>query len=144
DGWNDLNMVSEEIERPERNIPLALVLRVAVVAVLYIGMNTEIQYAIPASAIARAPVPAAAASETALGRIGISLVSVGMMISMLATLNGTVMSDKRVPFAVARDGYFFQTLEEMHPRFHTPSLALVIQAALAVLLILVRKAFREL
>ena len=144
DGWNDLNMVSEEIERPEKNIPLALVLGVGVVAVLYMGMNAGIQYALPASAIAQAAVPAAAASEAALGRIGISLVSVGMMISMLATLNGTVMSGGRVPFAVARDGYFFKALGEVHPRFHTPALALVIQGAVAVLLIVVGGAFREL
>jgi APA family basic amino acid/polyamine antiporter len=144
DGWNDLNMVSEEIERPEKNIPLALVLGVGLVAVLYMGMNAGIQYALPASAIAQAAVPAAAASEAALGRIGISLVSVGMMISMLATLNGTVMSGGRVPFAVARDGYFFKALGEVHPRFHTPALALVIQAAVAVLLIVVGGAFREL
>jgi APA family basic amino acid/polyamine antiporter len=144
DGWNDLNMVSEEIERPERNIPLALVLGVGVVAVLYMGMNAGIQYALPASAIAQSAVPAAAASEAALGRIGISLVSVGMMISILATLNGTVMSGGRVPFAVARDGYFFKALGEVHPKFHTPALALVIQAAVAVLLILFGGAFREL
>jgi APA family basic amino acid/polyamine antiporter len=144
DGWNDLNMVSEEIERPEKNIPLALVLGVGVVAVLYMGMNAGIQYALPASAIAPAAVPAAAASEAALGRLGISLVSVGMMVSMLATLNGTVMSGGRVPFAVARDGYFFKALGEVHPRFHTPGLALVIQGAVAVLLIVVGGAFREL
>jgi APA family basic amino acid/polyamine antiporter len=144
DGWNDLNMVSEEIERPERNIPLALVLGVGVVALLYMGMNAGIQYALPAPAIAQAAVPAAAASEAALGRIGVSLVSVGMMISMLATLNGTVMSGGRVPFAVARDGYFFKALGEVHPRFHTPAVALVIQAAVAVLLIVVGGAFREL
>jgi len=144
DGWNDLNMVSEEIERPERNIPLALVLGVGVVAVLYMGMNAGIQYALPASAIAQSAVPAAAASEAALGRIGISLVSAGMMISILATLNGTVMSGGRVPFAVARDGYFFKALGEVHPKFHTPALALVIQAAVAVLLILFGGAFREL
>ncbi len=144
DGWNDLNMVSEEIERPEKNIPLALVLGVGIVAVLYMGMNAGIQYALPASAIAQAPVPAAAANEAALGRVGISLVSVGMMISMLATLNGTVMSGGRVPFAVARDGYFFKALGEVHPRFHTPALALVIQAVVATLLIVVGGAFREL
>ena len=144
DGWNDLNMVSEEIERPEKNIPLALVLGVGVVAVLYMGMNAGIQYALPASAIAQAAVPAAAASEMALGRVAISLVSVGMVISMLATLNGTVMSGGRVPFAVARDGYFFKALGEVHPRFHTPALALVIQGAVAVLLIVVGGAFREL
>jgi basic amino acid/polyamine antiporter, APA family len=144
DGWNDLNMVSEEIERPEKNIPLALVLGVGVVAVLYMGMNAGIQYALPATAIAQSTVPAAAASEAALGRIAISLVSVGMMVSMLATLNGTVMSGGRVPFAVARDGYFFKALGEVHPKFHTPGLALVIQGAVAVLLIVVGGAFREL
>jgi APA family basic amino acid/polyamine antiporter len=144
DGWNDLNMVSEEIQRPEKNIPLALVLGVGVVAVLYMGLNAGIQYALPAAAIAHAAVPAAAASEAALGHMGIVLVSIGMMISMLATLNGTVMSGGRVPFAVARDGYFFKALGEVHPKFHTPALALVIQGAVAILLIVVGGAFREL
>ena len=144
DGWNDLNMVSEEIQHPERNIPLALVLGVAIVAVLYMGLNAGIQYALPAAAIANSAVPAAAASEAALGHLGIVLVSIGMMISMLATLNGTVMSGGRVPFAVARDGYFFKALGEVHPRFHTPALALVIQGAVAILLIVVGGAFREL
>jgi len=144
DGWNDLNMVSEEIQRPEKNIPIALVFGVGLVAVLYMGMNAGIQRALPATAIAHAAVPAAAASEAALGRLGVSLVSVGMIISMLATLNGTVMSGGRVPFAVARDGYFFKALGQVHPRFHTPALALVIQGAVAILLIVLGGAFREL
>jgi basic amino acid/polyamine antiporter, APA family len=144
DGWNDLNMVSEEIQRPEKTIPIALIVGVGLVAVLYMGMNAGIQRALPATAIAQAAVPAAAASEAALGRIGISLVSIGMIVSMLATLNGTVMSGGRVPFAVARDGYLFKALGEVHPKFHTPSLALVIQAAMAIVLIVVGGAFREL
>lgn len=144
DGWNDLNMVSEEIERPERSIPIALIAGVGLVALLYMGMNAGIQRALPAQAIAQASVPASAASEAALGRIGISLVSIAMMISMLVTLNGTVMSGGRVPFAVARDGYFFKALAEVHPRFHTPGLALIIQAVVAVLLVVVGGAFREL
>jgi APA family basic amino acid/polyamine antiporter len=144
DGWNDLNMVSEEIENPERSIPFALIAGVGLVAVLYMGLNAGIQRALPATAIANAAVPAAAASEAALGRLGITLVSIGMMISMLATLNGTVMSGGRVPFAVARDGYLFRALGEVHPRFHTPALALVIQGAVAVVLIVVGGAFEEL
>lgn len=144
DGWNDLNMVSEEIERPERSIPIALIAGVGVVAVLYIGMNAGIQRALPATSIAQAAVPASAASEAALGRLGVSLVSIGMIISMLATLNGTVMSGGRVPFAVARDGYFFKALGEVHPKFHTPALSLVIQAAVAIVLVVVGGAFREL
>jgi basic amino acid/polyamine antiporter, APA family len=144
DGWNDLNMVSEEIQRPERSIPIALIAGVGLVAILYMGMNAGIQKALPAEAIANSAVPAAAASQAAMGRLGVSLVSIGMIISMLATLNGTVMSGGRVPFAVARDGYFFRALGEVHPRFHTPALALVIQAAVAIILIVVGGAFREL
>ena len=144
DGWNDLNMVSEEIQKPEKTIPIALIAGVGLVAVLYMGMNAGIQRALPATAIAQAAVPAAAANEAAIGRIGVSLVSIGMIVSMLATLNGTVMSGGRVPFAVARDGYLFKALGEVHPKFHTPSLALVIQAAVAIVLIVVGGAFREL
>jgi basic amino acid/polyamine antiporter, APA family len=144
DGWNDLNMVSEEIQRPERSIPIALIAGVGLVAVLYMGMNAGIQKALPAEVIANSAVPAAAASQAAIGRLGVSLVSIGMMISMLATLNGTVMSGGRVPFAVARDGYFFRALGEVHPKFHTPALALVIQGAGAIILIVVGGAFREL
>lgn len=144
DGWNDLNMVSEEIQHPERTIPIALIAGVGLVAILYMGMNAGIQRVLPATAIAQAAVPAATASEAALGRIGISLVSIGMLVSMLATLNGTVMSGGRVPFAVARDGYLFRALGEVHPKFHTPSLALVIQAAVAIVLVVVGGAFREL
>jgi basic amino acid/polyamine antiporter, APA family len=144
DGWNDLNMVSEEIQRPERTIPIALIFGVGLVAVLYMGMNAGIQRALPATAIAQAAVPASAATEAVLGPIAISLVSIGMMISMLATLNGTVMSGGRVPFAVARDGYLFKALGEVHPKFHTPAVALVIQGAVAIVLVLVGGAFKEL
>jgi APA family basic amino acid/polyamine antiporter len=144
DGWNDLNMVSEEIQRPEKTIPIALIAGVGLVGFLYMGMNAGIQRALTATAIAQAKVPAATASQAALGHLGITLVSIGMIISMLAGLNGTVMSGGRVPFAVARDGYFFRALGEVHPKFHTPALALVIQAALAILLVVFGGAFREL
>jgi basic amino acid/polyamine antiporter, APA family len=144
DGWNDLNMVSGEIQNPERSIPTALIVGVAIVAVLYMGMNAAVQYAMPATQIANSSAPAAMATQIAVGRWGAALVSAGMALSMFVTLNGTIMSGGRVPFAVARDGYFFRALAEVHPRFHTPSLALVIQALVAIILLLVGGAFREL
>lgn len=144
DGWNDLNMVSGEIKNPERSIPVALLAGVALVGVLYIAINAAIEYTMPAAAIAQSDVPASAATQIAVGRWGAALVSAGMALSMLVTLNGTIMSGGRLPFAVARDGYFFRALAEVHPRFHTPSLALVIQAVVAIVLLLVGGAFREL
>jgi APA family basic amino acid/polyamine antiporter len=63
---------------------------------------------------------------------------------MFVTLNGTIMSGGRIPFAVARDGYFFPALARVHPRFHTPSASIIAQAVLAVLLLLVGGSFRQL
>jgi APA family basic amino acid/polyamine antiporter len=63
---------------------------------------------------------------------------------MLVTLNGTIMSGARVPFAVARDGYFFSALAKVHPRFHTPSVAIAVQALLSILLLLLGANLRQL
>ena len=143
DGWNDLNMVAGEIKNPQRNIPLALIWGVATVGALYILVNAAVQYVLPAAAVAASQRPASDAVALVLGRAGASLVSAGMAISMLVTLNGTIMSGARVPFATARDGYFFKTLAEVHPRFRTPSAAIVVQCALAIVLLLLGGSFKQ-
>jgi len=144
DGWNDLNMVAGEVNHPERSIPIALIAGVATVGVLYVLVNAGVQYVLPANAIAASPRPASDAVALIMGRMGAGIVSAGMAISMLVTLNGTIMSGARVPFAVARDGYFFRALAEVHPRFHTPSMAIVVQAVLSILLLLLGANFRQL
>ena len=144
DGWNDLNMVAGEVKRPERNIPIALIAGVATVGVLYVLVNAGVQYVLPANVIAASLRPASDAVALVMGRMGASIVSAGMAISMLVTLNGTIMSGARVPFAVARDGYFFSALAEVHPRFHTPSVAIVLQAVLSIILLLLGGNFRQL
>jgi len=143
DGWNDLNMVSGEIRNPERSIPIALIAGVALVAVLYVGVNGAVQYVMPATAVAGSDVPASAATQIALGHAGAVLVSIGMALSLLVTLNGTIMSGGRIPFAIARDGYFFKALAEVHPRFHTPALALIVQAVMSILLLLGGGGFKD-
>ncbi|HUD66623.1 MAG TPA: amino acid permease [Candidatus Sulfotelmatobacter sp.] len=144
DGWNDLNMVAGEVKRPERNIPIALIAGVATVGALYMLVNASVQYVLPASAIAASPRPASDAVALVLGHMGAGIVSAGMALSMLVTLNGTIMSGARVPFAMARDGYFFRALADVHPRFHTPSVAIGVQALLSILLLLLGANFRQL
>jgi APA family basic amino acid/polyamine antiporter len=62
---------------------------------------------------------------------------------MLVAMNGTIMSGGRIPFAMARDGYFFSVLARVHPRFHTPSVALLLQAMLSIMLLLSGGSFRQ-
>ena len=143
DGWNDLNMVAGEIRNPQRNIPLSLIWGVAAVGALYILVNAAVQYVLPAAAVAASERPASDAVALVLGRAGASLVSAGMAVSMLVTLNGTIMSGARVPFAMARDGYFFKTIAEVHPRFRTPWVAIIVQCGLAIALLLLGGSFRQ-
>jgi APA family basic amino acid/polyamine antiporter len=143
DGWNDLNMVAGEIRNPQRNVPLALIWGVATVGLLYILVNAAVQYVLPASVVAVSERPASEAVALVLGRTGAGLVSAAMAVSMLVTLNGTIMSGARVPFAMARDGYFFKALAEVHPRFRTPSAAIVAQCVLAIVLLLLGGSFRQ-
>src|SRR5260370_9143729 len=79
-----------------------------------------------------------------MGPVGHGWVWIGMALSMFVTLNGTIMSGGRIPFAVARDGYFFKSLADVHPVFHTPHRAIVVQAIVAIVLLLAGGAFREL
>jgi APA family basic amino acid/polyamine antiporter len=144
DGWNDLNMVAGEVKHPERNIPIALIAGVATVGVLYVLVNAAVQYVLPVAAVAASPRPASDAVALVVGAMGASIVSLGVAVSMLVTLNGTIMSGARVPYAMARDRYFFSALADVHPRFHTPSVAIVVQAALSILLLLLGANFKQL
>ena len=144
DGWNDLNMVSGEVRNPGRNLPIALIAGVGVVALLYMLTNAAVQYVLPAASIAASPRPASEATAVAAGAWGAAIVSAGMAVSMLVALNGTIMSGARVPFAMARDGYFFRAMAEVHPRFHTPSIALIVQLGLSIVLLLFAGNFRQL
>jgi APA family basic amino acid/polyamine antiporter len=144
DGWNDLNMVGGEIRDPGRNIPIALIVGVAIVAGLYMLTNAAVQYVMPAASIAASQRPASDATAIAVGIWGAAIVSAGMALSMLVTLNGTTMSGARVPFALARDGFFFKAMAEVHPRFHTPSVALLVQLCLSAFLLLFAGNFRQL
>ncbi len=143
DGWNDLNMVSGEIRHPERNIPIALIAGVAAVGLLYMLVNAAVQYVLPAGTIAASPRPASDATAAALGALGAGIVSIGMAVSMLVAMNGTVMSGARMPFAMARDRYFFSALAQVHPRFHTPSVAIIVQATFSGILLLLGGSYRQ-
>jgi APA family basic amino acid/polyamine antiporter len=144
DGWNVLGMVSAEIRRPGRDIPVALIAGMGTVVALYMLMNAALQYVMPAAAIAASGRPASDAVLRVLGPPAAAAFTGLMALQMLATLNGSIMTGGRIPFAAARDGYFSSLLARVHPRFHTPSASIVFQAALAILLVLLVGKFAQL
>ena len=144
DGWNDLTMVAGEVRRPERSLPIALILGLFIVGALYMATNAAIQYILPATQIAASPRPAVTAMALVAGSWGAGFVSVAMAVSILVTLNGTIMSGARIPFAAARDKLFFAKMATIHPRFQSPSTSLIVQGLLATLLLLAVGRFQQL
>lgn len=144
DGWNDLTMVAGEVKRPERNLPIALIGGLFIVGALFMATNAAIQYILPAAQIAASPRPAVAAMALISGNRGAALVSAGMALSIFVTLNGTIMSGARIPFAAARDRLFFARWATIHPRFQSPSTSLVIQGLLSTFLLLALGRFQQL
>lgn len=144
DGWSDVAQLAGEVQNPQRSMPLALVGGVAIVGSLYMLTNAAIQYILPAVTIAASYRPAADAMQVVAGHWGSGLVSIGMAVSIAATFVGSSLSGARVPFAAARDGLFFKQLARVSPSFRTPSYALLLQAVLTSLLLLVIGKFQAL
>jgi len=136
DGWNNLSMVSGEVENPQRNIPRALILGSLLVVVVYALTNIAYFFVLTPQEIAGTNKVAAEAARRLLGGAGGAFVAVGVMISAFATLNGSILAGSRIPFAQARDGLFPQALASVHARFHTPAVAIVAQSVVAGILAL--------
>lgn len=144
DGWSDVSMVAGEVRQPERNLPIALIGGLIAVAVLFMATNAGIQYILPAGSIAASDRPAVAALAVVAGPRGAGMVSAAMALSIIVTLNGSIMSGARVPFAAARDGLFFRWFGRIHPRFRSPSTSLVAQGLISTVLLLFLSAFQQL
>ncbi len=131
DGWNNLSMVAGEIERPQRNIPAALIVGTLLVGVVYVLVNIAYFYVLAPREVLATETIAAETARRFLGGVGGTFIAVGVLVSTFATLNGSILTGSRVPYAQARDGLFPKALAGLHPRFRTPAVALVAQAVVA-------------
>src|SRR5436190_11422516 len=138
DGWGDLSFVGGEVRDPERNLPRALVLGTLSVIAIYLLVNAAYLYLIPIAQMAHSPLVAADAAQLIVGRIGVGLVAVVVMVATFSTLLGSILTSPRIFFAMAEDRLFFKAVARVHPRFQTPSVAIVVTALLGVVFVLLR------
>jgi APA family basic amino acid/polyamine antiporter len=136
DGWNNVSMASGEVRDPHRNIPRALIGGVLAVAAIYVATNLAYFYVLTADQVAASQRVASDAARSFLGERGGDAVALAAMISIFAALNGSILSGARVPYAMARDGYFLPSVAAVHPRFRTPHVAIVALSVWAALLVL--------
>ena len=136
DGWNNAGMLGSEIQRPERNLPLALLGGTAAIMAVYLLTNLAYFSVLSAQEVGASPRVAAEMMRRIQGAPGAGAVSVAAMISIFAALNGSILSGSRVPYAMARDGYFFASIARVHGRFRTPSAGILLLGLWGSLLLL--------
>jgi APA family basic amino acid/polyamine antiporter len=123
-----------ETKNPSRTIPLGLIAGCGLVTLLYILANVAYLYAVPAPEMAGSDRIAAAAMNAAVGPVGASIVAFIILFSILGAANGHVLTGPRVYYALAKDGLFFRKMAEVHPKFRTPHVALLVVGAWSIVL----------
>ena len=136
-GWNAAAYMAEEIRNPGRNVPRALLMGTVAVIIIYVLLNTLYLYAMPVGELAAVKGSVFdLIGERILGARAGDILGLVAMISVAAGLNAWTFAGPRVYYAMARDGVFFPSAARVHPRFKTPHVAIVAQAAWASVLIL--------
>ena len=138
DGFADVSFVSGEVRDPQRNLPRALLLGTGSVVAIYLLVNAAYLYLMPIGDIAHSRLVAADAMQLLVGRVGVGLVAVVVMVSTFGGLAGSMLTGPRIFFAMADDRLFFQGVARIHPRYRTPSTAILLTAGLGIAFVLMR------
>lgn len=154
DGWNNLTFVSGEIRNPQRNVPLALIGGTILIMLLYVFINAAYFYALRPTAIASVSANSSVAaevtnsfmspfSESAKALVA-GLVAAALMASSVGTLHTSVLTGARVPYAMARDGLFWERLSKVSEVTRVPVRAVLAQGLWACALVLLLQKFDKL
>jgi len=136
DGWADVSFIGGEVKDPEKNLPRVLIGGTLIIIALYLLANVAYLAVLPVEEIRHSKLVAADAADRLVGPIGVAFVAVAVMVSTFGTLNGSIMTGSRILFAMAADGLLFKPVATVHKRFHTPSVAIGLEAGLGVLFVL--------
>ena len=148
DAWNNVTFAAAEVQNPQRNLPLALVMGTGLVSVLYILANVGYLNVLPfggsatgATAMERGIAHATqdrvatAAMEVVFGASGATIMAIAILISTFGCNNGLILAGARVYYAMARDGVFFRKAGTLNAN-RVPAFALIIQTVWTALLCL--------
>ena len=140
DAWNGVTFTAAEVENPRRNIPLSLALGTSIVILLYIAANFVYLMVLPlhgdphgSTILARGIQYAAddrvgtAVMQQAFGASGAALMAIAILISTFGCNNGLILAGARIYYAMSKDGLFFRSIGDLHPRYKTPAVSLVAQ-----------------
>lgn len=136
DAWNNVTFTAGEVKNPRRNLPLSLALGTMIVIALYMLANLGYLHVMSLDDITafnemKRPQTLTLGVQVVNlvgGTVWGKLLLLAIVISVFGTMNGMSLAGARIYYAMARDGVFFKQLGKVHPKYHTPARALLIQA----------------
>jgi APA family basic amino acid/polyamine antiporter len=134
-GWHMVTYTAGETRQPEKTIPRALLIGSVTVTACYVALNAAYLYLLPLNRVIASTRVAADAAYAMAGPRGASIVSALVILSAVGVLNGVILAGPRTYFAMAHEGLAFRWLAAIHPRFHTPHRAILIQALWSCVLV---------
>ncbi len=140
-GWNEMAYVAAEVKDSKRNIVRALVLGTSAVTVLYLLVNGAFLYVLGYAGVANSSAVAADTVSTVFPRVGAGLISGLICISALGATNGLIFTGARISYALGADHRPFRLLGRWNTNTGTPALALITQAIIALVLIVILGSF---
>ena len=136
-GWNAAVYVAEEVRNPGRNVPLALGLGTVTVIVIYVALNALYLHVLGTAQLAALPGRLLdVVGERLFGVAAANAIAVFTIVSLSASISAMTLAGPRVYYAMAQDGLFLKAASRVHPRFHTPAVAIVAQSLWTVVLVL--------
>lgn len=141
EGWNTVGFIGGEIKNPNKNLPLALFGGMIVIITTYALVNFTYLYVMPIDQIielykSQNEIAAVAVVRSFSGSIGAGVLSILILFTTLGCTNSTILMPPRIYYAMAKDGLFFKSAADIHPKYHTPNNALWMQGFWACVLVL--------
>ena len=143
-GWQHATYAAGEAKNAKKDVPIAMIIAALSVTAIYVLINIGYMFLLPVDTIAHSPSVAADAVKTVLGPIGGGIIALAIFISTFGTAGIYTLTAPRIYFAMANDGIFFPQIAKIHPKYSTPSNAIIIQSTWAILLIMFWGTFENL
>lgn len=128
-GFENLGVPAGEYKNPRRDLPYALLVGILAIAAIYVLVQLGAMSALPDLSQSKTPIASAAAEL--IGPVGALIITVGSLLSMAGTNSGTMLEGSRMLYALSLDRRM-GPISDVHPRFHTPNIAILIHAAVAL------------
>ena len=140
-GWDRVGYIAGEMKEPQKVIPKTMFYGISTIAILYISANILYHTVLGMEGVRSSSIVASDIASLLFGNLGASLMSITVIISATGSINGTMMSASRLYYAMARDGMLFKWFDNIHPRFRTPSNAIVAHCIWGIVLLVIRQNF---